>query len=378
VTFIDRESIVSNERFLGLQNRLRTLFRRPQLLLGLAAIDGDRVLFLNYGARHEHACIFADSSHYRTSDFVGSVFERAVNAGQPLIIRDLAAQPERTQAEDDAIQNGVRNKVIAPLHYQDRIIGVLSLGSPNPGDLDAHHLPKLHEVLPLFSMAVQRSMEELNTRVQTQIKEKFTAIHPVVEWRFRKAVLDGLETHSTAAALELQPIVFPDVYPLYALSDIRGSSMQRALAIQSDLLTQLGLAREVIQAAHQVRQLPALDELLYRIDKTIAEVESELAAGAEVGVITRLGPTSRECSSTCGVSALPCRLASTRTEARSIPSEEQSIGVDRSSRRASPALPRRSPLASNSRTRRLRQCIRITSRSRRPTASTIRSTSAPR
>ena len=67
---IDRESIVSNERFLGLQNRLRTLFRRPQLLLGLAAIDGERVLMLNYGQRHENACIFADSSHYRSSDWI--------------------------------------------------------------------------------------------------------------------------------------------------------------------------------------------------------------------------------------------------------------------------------------------------------------------
>jgi len=64
--------------------------------------------------------------------------------------------------------------------------------------------------------------------------------------------------------------------------------MQRALAIQSDLLTQLGLARDVVQAAHQTRPLPALDELLYRIDKAIAEVQSELAAGAEVGVINHL------------------------------------------------------------------------------------------
>src|SRR5262249_5469951 len=125
---IDRESIVANEQFLGLQNRLRTLFRRPKLLLGLAAIDGEGVLMLNYGQRHENACIFSDSSHHRRKDFAGSVFERAVNAGRPLVIRDLAAQPKRTPAEDEAIRNGVRNKVVAPLHYQDKVIGVLSLG----------------------------------------------------------------------------------------------------------------------------------------------------------------------------------------------------------------------------------------------------------
>ncbi len=282
---IDRESIVSDERFLGLQNRLRTLFRRPELLLGLAAIDGDRVLVLNYGIRHEHACIFADSSHYRVSDFAGSVYERAIKSGQPLIVRDLTTLPSRTMAEEEAIQSGIRNKIVAPLYYQDKIIGTLSLGSRKPGDLDATHLPKLHEVLPLFSMAVKRSMEELNSRVQTEIKEKFTAIHPVVEWRFRKAVLDSLELHRGPSGLELEPIVFEGVYPLYALSDIRGSSTQRALAVQADLLTQLGLACDVIRGAHQARALPALDELLYRCEKHVTHVERNLASGDEAGVI---------------------------------------------------------------------------------------------
>jgi hypothetical protein len=285
---IDRESIVSNERFLRLQERLRTLFRRPRLLLGLAAIDGDHVLMLNYGARHDNACIFADSAHYRTSDFDGSVFARVVSEGRPLILRDIAALPERTPMEEDAVRSGIRNKLIAPLHYQGRVIGVLSLGSPEPGDLDANHVPKLHEVLPLFSMAVQRSLEELNARVEARIKEKFTAVQPVVEWRFRKAVLDGLDAHAEPGAIELEPIVFRDVHPLYALSDIRGSSTHRALAIQSDLVTQLRLARDVVRAAHQARALPALDELLYRIDKCMADVDAGLSAGDEVAVIAFL------------------------------------------------------------------------------------------
>src|SRR5205807_8086793 len=90
--------------------------------------------------------------------------------------------------------------------------GTLELGSPEPDDFDSSHLPALHEVLPLFAMAVRRSMEEFNARIQTAIKERFTAIHPVVEWRFRKAVMDGLERTGDAAAAELEPIVFENVY----------------------------------------------------------------------------------------------------------------------------------------------------------------------
>src|SRR5438132_7083707 len=85
---IDKESIVSHTRFKALQDKPRTLFRRPELRFGLAALDGDQVLVLNYGAECEHACIFADSRYHTVADFRGSVYERAVVQGRPLIVED--------------------------------------------------------------------------------------------------------------------------------------------------------------------------------------------------------------------------------------------------------------------------------------------------
>ncbi len=285
---IDRESIVSKERFCGVEARLRTLFRRPNLKLGIGAIDGERVLILNDFSSHEHACIFADSAHHKVAEFTGTVYMRAVQQGRPIIVEDLAAMPNRTPVEDSVLASGIRTLVVAPLHYQDRAIGTLELGSSEPDDFDATHLPKLHELLPLFAMAVRRSMDEFNARIQTEIKERFTAIHPVVEWRFRKAVLDGLELQGSAGAAELSPIVFENVYPLYALSDIRGSSVQRERAIQADLLAQLALARDVIDAAYGARRLPALDQLRYRIDRHAEQIREGVAAGDEVGIISFL------------------------------------------------------------------------------------------
>jgi len=285
---IDKESIVSSARFESLQAKLRTLFRRPGLHLGLAAVEGDRVLVLNDAMSHDHACIFADSAHHKTSEFRGSLYERAVIQNRPVIMDDLAAWPDRTRWEEELIAAGARTFVCAPLHYQDKVIGTLELISPRPGDLNATHLPKLEEVLPLFSMAVQRSVEELDTRVQAMIKEKCTAIHPVVEWRFRKAVFNTIERKSESvsdAAAEMEPIVFENVYPLYGLADIRGSSVQRGVAIQADLLTQLRLAADVLRAACEARSLPALDELRYRIDKRIAQIQRSLNSGDETGIV---------------------------------------------------------------------------------------------
>jgi len=139
-------------------------------------------------------------------------------------------------------------------------------------------------------MAVQRSVEELNSRIQTVINEQCTAIHPTVEWRFRRAVLNSFERHRDGAggATELEPIVFEGVYPLYGLADIRGSSTQRAQAIQADLITQLRLAKAVVESAREARSLPALDELAYRIDHRTAQIERTLTSSDEVGIVAFL------------------------------------------------------------------------------------------
>ncbi len=48
------KEIISNDRFDSLQLQLRTLFRKPDLGFGLAAIQGDQVLILNYGSSMEY------------------------------------------------------------------------------------------------------------------------------------------------------------------------------------------------------------------------------------------------------------------------------------------------------------------------------------
>ena len=58
---------------------------------------------------------------------------------------------------------------------------------------------------------MRRSVDELHSRVEGFIKEQFTAIHPVVEWRFRKAVLETQDRHTADGepGREMEPIVFP-------------------------------------------------------------------------------------------------------------------------------------------------------------------------
>jgi hypothetical protein len=282
---IEKESIVSTTLFQSLQEKLRTLLRLPKLVLSLAAIQGDQVLLVNYGCKLKKSCIYADSQHYKTSDFAGSIYERSVKEKNFLIIEDLMTYPRRSFIEDQIVQQGIRNILVAPLFYQDRLIGTLDLGSPNPGELNVMNVMKLQEVLPLFSMAINRSMEELDNRIQAFIKKQYTAIHPSVDWRFRKAVFNTMEKYNRGIFSELEPIVFNEVYPLFGVSDIRGSSTQRNAAIQADLIDHLILARNIIVSARDYRPLPFLDELAYRINKNIANLKTGLGSGDEMTIL---------------------------------------------------------------------------------------------
>ena len=84
------------------------------------------------------------------------------------------------------LEHGYRSVYVAPLFYQDRLLGTLALKSTRPGALNALNTANLLPVLPLFAVALNRSLEELNQKIQAVIKEEFTAIHPSVEWRFQQ------------------------------------------------------------------------------------------------------------------------------------------------------------------------------------------------
>ena len=86
----------------------------------------------------------------------------------------------------------------------------------------------------------------------------------------------------------LEQIVFHDVYPLYGLVDMRDSSRIRNEAIRADLGEQLQLALDVINAAGQIRPLPALEEVGYRLAQHLDRIESELRSDDESGVLELL------------------------------------------------------------------------------------------
>ncbi len=282
---IDRASLVTQAGFARIQEGLRTLFQKPDLGVGLAALRQGEVLLVNVGCDLCAVSVFADSRRLPMAEFANSVWARATASGELMRVADLREETPPDSPEAGLVAAGVRSFLVAPLVLGGECIGTLDLGSPTPGALGPMDALLLREVQPLFAVALQRTLDDMDGQVQAIIKQECTAIHPSVEWRFREAALRHLENQQDGRPSEFEPIVFRDVYPFYGLADIRGSAGARSRAIQADLSDHLRLAREVVLAAAAVKPMASLDEFVRRFDAYQAQIQQGLAMHDELAVV---------------------------------------------------------------------------------------------
>ena len=282
---LDRESVSTTEGFLNLQQKLRILFGLPGIKLGFASCPELQEFDTTYARKIWNGLILTHDCNIKLTDLHNSIYDPVLRRGNTIVVEDLKVLPNPTIIEQHLLESGIRNLIIAPLEYDGKTIGLMELASPIPGELNALSTIRLKEILPLFALAINRGLEELRSNIQSIIKEKYTAIHPVVEWRFTKAAVNLLDKMERNVSSEIEPIVFRDISPLYGSSDVRGSATERNRAIQGDLMEQLVLAKEVILAVKDNLPLSILDELVFKMDKYSQNILSELSSGDEVLVL---------------------------------------------------------------------------------------------
>jgi hypothetical protein len=267
-----------------IQSQLRSLFKIPDLRMGLSVMSFDQTNLSRY-TRNIWSCLVPEDPGFKMKHFPGSIYEKMVKGGKTVIVDDLERLASRTGLEEHLLEKGLRNIALAPLYSDGKMFGVMELGTAIPGKLNAISVIKLQEVLPLFEVALERSLEELENRVQSVVKDQYTAIHPTVEWRFQDAAVELMEAREKGVKAEADNLVFEDVYPLYGMADIRGSSTERNRSIRGDLLEQLKLARSVLKKVGEISPLPVLKELDYRVEKHVEQVKGGLGSGDEVSLL---------------------------------------------------------------------------------------------
>ncbi|HPO49650.1 MAG TPA: GAF domain-containing protein, partial [Spirochaetota bacterium] len=186
------------------------------------------------------------------------------------------------------LKKGTKSLIIKPLLLQDKVIGVFIINSQNICDFDPLNLMKMEELYPLFSLVIERALDDFDNEIQSLVQTNFTSIHPAIEWKFKKAATALIDKNKNGLDNEIEKIIFEDVYPLYCATDIRGSSTQRNTAIQSDLKEHLLIVKDIIETANNIKNLPILDEFVFRINKYVSDLADGLVSGDEVEIVNFL------------------------------------------------------------------------------------------
>ncbi len=286
---LEKNAMVDLDKLEDIRHSLRDYFGLPKLKVGLTAIDYpmEKTVAHQYKIRYD---FLADKvSMLLAPENAGSIYEKVCKYRSILLIEDLQEIRRPTAIEKGLLELGIRSIMVAPLlNQQDEVIGLLEIGSAKPYALHTFTEVKFKAVVGLFSLAVERSREEIDNKIESIIREQYTALHPSVEWKFIEHSYNLLEARETDENAVVEPIIFQDVYPLYGQADIVSSSNKRNTAIQADLLHNLELVKAVIEKSIELVTFPLANQHLMQIEKDLHQLQKEFNSGDESRIIEML------------------------------------------------------------------------------------------
>jgi hypothetical protein len=269
---VGRESVVGTEQFSQANTLMKQLFGAQDSFLLIA--ENDRAQLWTALDQTDW-----QNQTYTLGELQGSSFLRATEQGEVLTIPDLSLAC-CTSGERALIAAGARSLLLIPLVMRNPALGqasspmfgLVGLTSTKPYAFNQSDCSLATTLIPALTASMRHS-----------VRDRFTNIHPSVRWRFEQ------EAERLSLGLPPAPIVFEGVYPLYGISDIRGSSDERNHAIQADLLAQFRLALSVVEAVQSTAIHNALVEQLWLdLQDRIAKLEQGVTVDAEVTLLRYL------------------------------------------------------------------------------------------
>lgn len=254
---------------------IRTLLGSQDIfvtLLPMLRVNGRLVLdsLEAMNSEFQEACI----RNHLTKETYLNLLERFIRNPRLLIIDDVHVSSEVDNRLRPIFQvMGVKGLMVIPVFFQKDLVGLMEIFSVNQHTHPYHVLARLKPVIPLIEQLFQATIHLFNLRIDNVIKDQFTTLHPSVHWRFNEAAWNFIQRRESDANAAIEPISFPDVYPLYGAIDVRNSTVERNNALRSDLAYQLDTLDALVQSLSARQHLSLMDEVIYKTRSWRAQLD---------------------------------------------------------------------------------------------------------
>jgi hypothetical protein len=187
-------------------------------------------------------------------------------------------------------EQNIRSAIFAPIANDQELLGLLELVSSQPRALNSLNANKLIDIMPFILMAVERTKREEENLVEAIIQQECTSIHQSVHWKFREEAQNFINQElQTGEKPVFRKISFDNVYPLFGQIDVKGSSQARNAATQRDLNLQLSIAKDILDQAIEIQNLPIYEQIKFQSAAYISVLEHNFKVDSEHEISTFLG-----------------------------------------------------------------------------------------
>lgn len=275
--------------FFDFQNSVRDILKINNLMIGISSFDlKNRQSNSNLFGKDSESLLVDKATtwdSFFSPEFIHSVLEDNNIIPIPSV-EQYGKKTNKDNFYKKLKEKKIESILLIPLKINENHIQLVEIASTIENELNPLNAVVLEEIIPFMKIAAERYYEEFSNLIESAIQENYTSIHPTVKWRFIEAAKDFIQQKKEGTKNpNLEDIVFSKIYPLYAQSDIVGSSSARNTSIQEDLILQLDLVIKTFQNIKKIEKLPIYNKLIFRVNKCLEEVKIGLSTGDEVNIL---------------------------------------------------------------------------------------------
>jgi hypothetical protein len=282
---------VENEKVSSFNQKIETIFRSiykiPDLRVGFTAYEtsNNKLKAAVYDANGPVSFIVGDSDKEDVENELYDCFYAVLVKDKKTFsisnVANFSASKQQIALRDHLQKQNIQSFILAPIHKDGKLLGILELASVQPFVLNSVNANKLDLVLPFLVDTVDRHNIELENQIEAIVQKEYTAIHPSVYWKFTKEAEKYIQSSDHTKDYVFKEIIFKEVYPLFGEIDIKGSSEHRNSTVKEDLKNQLTHLLTILEDIKFDGNMLLLEQKKYELRSFIEEIEQPLKADTE-------------------------------------------------------------------------------------------------
>lgn len=273
-----------NEAYEHVIQALKTLVGDGHIEFGLLPFLMVNNKFVFDSHQHSQSILLDSAKKYDLEEetFYGLVNEYKENP-RPVFFNNLDSEKiEKFPFLEVLQKNGIHSYSFVPIFYNNQLAGIMEIYSTEALEVNEKLLSRLHSALPLLGQLLQYRIEEFNARMDSVLKDKFTALQPSVQWKFNQVVWDFIKnSKGKKKTQEIETVTFKGLYPLFGAIDIRNSTIERNYALKEDLKIQLDILSETLTNLRTIIPLDLIDKILFNCKDWIKKIDDFISSSEE-------------------------------------------------------------------------------------------------